>query len=65
MLLPLLKDDKQEESEGYRAELGDFGKTLVDVTGTDWNKSTVDIAIAGMGWVAIGLKVNFVPFYSI
>lgn len=26
----------------------------VEVTGTDWRKSTVDIAVAGLGWVGVG-----------
>jgi len=39
-----------------RTELGGFVKRRVPVEGNDWHKSTTDIAIAGMGWVAIGIN---------
>ena len=58
MLVPLIGDDKKADSPIHeRPELGEYVKTSVEVSGTDWKKSSVDIAVAGMGWIAIGLKV--------
>jgi hypothetical protein len=38
------------------AELPAWSARDVAVEGTDWLKSTVDIHIAGLGWVAVGVK---------
>ncbi|MCO5550226.1 hypothetical protein L7F22_003708 [Adiantum nelumboides] len=39
-------------------ELGPWVETPVTVTGDTWEKSSVDIAIAGLGWFGLGIKGN-------
>ncbi|XP_022884558.1 GTP-binding protein BRASSINAZOLE INSENSITIVE PALE GREEN 2, chloroplastic isoform X1 [Olea europaea var. sylvestris] len=42
--------------EGRVEELGKWVKKEVSVSGSWWDSSCVDIAVAGLGWFAIGLK---------
>lgn len=37
------------------AELGSWAGRSVTVEGTSWTASTVDLAVAGLGWVGVGL----------
>ena len=37
-------------------ELGQWEEKEVKVSGTSWDVSSVDIAIAGLGWFSLGLK---------
>lgn len=37
-------------------ELGPWVETPITVTGDRWDKSSVDVAIAGMGWFGLGIK---------
>lgn len=37
-------------------ELGPWVQTPVSVTGDSWDKSSVDIVVAGLGWFGLGLK---------
>eukprot|EP00250_Pteridium_aquilinum_P011287 c19967_g1_i1 orf=71-2137(+) len=37
-------------------ELGPWVETPITITGDTWEKSSVDIAIAGMGWFGLGIK---------
>ncbi|KAL8140142.1 hypothetical protein V2J09_006163 [Rumex salicifolius] len=37
-------------------ELGEWVKKEFHVTGNSWDSSSVDVAVGGLGWVAIGLK---------
>ncbi|KAI5065380.1 hypothetical protein GOP47_0020075 [Adiantum capillus-veneris] len=37
-------------------ELGPWVETPIIVTGDTWDKSSTDIAIAGLGWFGIGIK---------
>lgn len=38
------------------AELGKWERKKFKVSGNSWDASSVDIAVAGLGWVAVGLK---------
>lgn len=42
--------------EGRVEQLGKWVKKEVSVSGSWWDSSCVDIAVAGLGWFAIGLK---------
>lgn len=33
---------------------GRWVATDIEVTGTDWRRSTADLAVAGLGWLAVG-----------
>jgi 30S ribosome assembly GTPase len=35
------------------AELGDFEEHVIDVDGVGWKESAADIALTGLGWVAV------------
>ena len=37
-------------------QLGEWGSRTVTVYGTDWNTSTRDISIGGLGWVGVGVN---------
>lgn len=37
------------------ATFGEWGGRTVTVEGTSWTASTVDVAVAGLGWVGVGL----------
>ncbi|RRT50972.1 hypothetical protein B296_00031754 [Ensete ventricosum] len=37
-------------------ELGKWVRKEINVSGNSWDASSVDIAVAGLGWCAIGLK---------
>lgn len=37
-------------------ELGKWERKEIPVTGTSWDSSSVDVAVAGLGWFAVGLK---------
>lgn len=37
------------------AALGQWGGRTVTVEGTSWTASTVDVAVAGLGWVGVGV----------
>lgn len=38
------------------SELGKWEAKEVKLSGTSWDVNSVDISIAGLGWVSIGLK---------
>lgn len=38
------------------AEIGRWVARSVSVTGNSWDISSVDVAVAGLGWVGIGVK---------
>jgi hypothetical protein len=38
------------------AEIGRWAPRKVTVSGDSWEVSSVDVAVAGLGWIAIGVK---------
>ncbi|XP_065853348.1 GTP-binding protein BRASSINAZOLE INSENSITIVE PALE GREEN 2, chloroplastic [Euphorbia lathyris] len=38
------------------AELGEWEEREIKVTGTSWDVKSIDIAVAGLGWISLGLK---------
>jgi hypothetical protein len=39
--------------EGRMAQLGEFDSHVVDIEGTGWKEAAADIALTGLGWVAV------------
>ncbi|XP_010516328.1 PREDICTED: GTP-binding protein BRASSINAZOLE INSENSITIVE PALE GREEN 2, chloroplastic isoform X2 [Camelina sativa] len=42
--------------ENRAAELGNWEEKEIQVTGSSWEVKSIDISVAGLGWLALGLK---------
>ena len=56
LLVPSLAPPRDGEDEGPSSSSPRFVKTRIRVRGDDWHQSSEDVAIAGLGWIAIGVN---------
>lgn len=40
----------------HPSELGEWEEKEIQVSGTSWDVNSIDIAVAGLGWISLGLK---------
>lgn len=54
--MPICLQFQPPVGESRVAEIGKWTRKEFSVTGNRWDTNSIDIAAAGLGWVAVGLK---------